>query len=197
MRTTLALALALAAAIAAAAFALQTTLPLPGPGARLAAHVVGRLERLARVDTLIRLPGGRTVAGRCAAAGHGDRIRLPDGRVLLVAGTHVRLAAGPRQAPSTTALEADLALCPVLLANELTADLLAGGPVEAAARRIRGRPALIVRAGTRPELVLAVRRPSLDPLALAVRDHGLVARSRVVAIRVRRRAAAVAAGPIG
>jgi len=115
----------IAAVVASAGFGLLSILPGPARSDLLGVKALTRLERLRVVHVSIHLAGERSFSAVCRRFGKREII-VADGKRLLLEGSHVRRTAGRKISSAQLVAEADLAACPVLLADELGSLLLRG-----------------------------------------------------------------------
>jgi hypothetical protein len=157
----------IAGVVAAAGFGLLSILPGPTRPDLLGVRALTRLERLRVVHVSIHLAGERPFSAVCRRFGKRD-ILVADGKRLLVEGSRVRRTAGRQISPALLVAEADLAACPVLLANELGSLLLRGDLRSPDVVQWHGRPVYRFRLSRgRPVVDFYASRTLLAPVGVA------------------------------
>jgi hypothetical protein len=180
------LGLLLAGILAGVCLVLQAGLRRPSDAEQLAAQVVGTLERIRSTRTVEFVDGFGSVRSMCTAYPRSDQLLLGRRIHYTVVGTTAKAVGGRKTHSLYVAAQADLAACPRLIENELSARLLTGPPVRLYATRYSDMRAYALRINNRPPFVrLLIRRRTLTPLAVEFLGKRVQGFSRIVAMTLR------------
>jgi len=182
------LGLLLAGSLAGVCFSLQAGLRRPSAAEQLAALVVARLERIRSTRTVEVVDGLGGVRSVCTAFPRSDQLRFSRRIQYTVVGTNAKAVGGRTKHPLYLAAQVDLAACPRMIENELSARLLTGPPVRLYATRYSRVRAYALRINNRPPFVrLLVRRGTLAPLGVEFLGKRVQGFSRIVAMTLRQK----------
>lgn len=179
--------------------ALEVGLRTPSAADRIAARVLGELERTRGVRAVLDVDGRRLLATCHSYLGR-DLVQLSDGTQLVVVGVHAFRTLPPRgslidavsdrrqlfvargSAGNTVSAQAAIAGSHSFWARVLGVRLEQAN-VQVRVTRYRGRAAYEVRLNKRPLLELVVDRATLRPVAAFYRSRAFDASSRLIASR--------------